>query len=138
MLREIGSVRQDSDRGLRRWFQDEYFDLFVWLDAAGVPLAFQLCYDRNRGEGAITWNGIAGFVHDRVDAGEPSPKRVMTPILRTDGQPPYFRIYNRFLAASSECPAELRAFLIERLHEYRIALYGSPRKPRRARTARDC
>jgi len=138
VLREIGSVRQDSDRGLRRWFQDEYFDLFVWLDAAGTPLAFQLCYERNRGEGAITWNSSAGFVHDRVDAGEPSPKRSMTPMLRADGQPPYFRIYNRFLAASTACPTELRAFVIERLREYRLALYGIPRKPRRARAPRHC
>lgn len=138
MLREIGPVRQDSSRGLRRWFQDDYFDLFVWLDVAGTPLAFQLCYNRNHGEGSITWNSSAGFVHDRVDAGEQSPKRGMTPILRADGQPPYFRIYNRFLTASTGLPAELRAFLVEQLREYRIALYGTPRKPRRARTPRHC
>jgi hypothetical protein len=70
VLREIVSVRQDSDRGLRRWFQDEYFDLFVWLDAAGAPLAFQLCYNRNHGEAAITWNSSAGFIVDSACGAE--------------------------------------------------------------------
>jgi hypothetical protein len=70
MLSEIGYVRQDSDRGLRRWLQDEYLDLFVWLDAARAPIAFQLCYERNRSEGAIPWNSRAGFIVDSACGAE--------------------------------------------------------------------
>ena len=104
MLREIGAARADGSRGLRRWFQDDYFDLYLWHDASGEPIGFQLCYDRNRKEGAITWDRVAGFGHDRVDNGEHIARHPMTPILRSDGVPPYFRIYDRFLAASAECP----------------------------------
>ena len=136
MLRELGSGRQDGNQGTRRWFQDDDFDLYLWFDAAGAPHAFQLCYDRNRNEGAITWDQSGGFGHDRVDSGEQSPKRAMTPILRTDGAAPYFRIYNRFLAASTACPSEVRDFVIARLHEYRLVLYGTPRKPHRKRAGR--
>jgi hypothetical protein len=135
LLREIGTGRKDGNRGFRRWFQDEYFDLYVWYDAADTPLAFQLCYDRTRNEGAITWDDVAGFAHDRVDAREDSPKRAMTPILRAYGTPPYFRVYNRFLEASAACPPALREFLTAKLRAYRIVLYGEPRKPRRPRSA---
>jgi hypothetical protein len=134
MLREIGSGRQDGSRGLRRWFQDDYFDLYVWQDASGALIALQLCYDRNRKEGAITWDGFAGFGHDRVDGGEQSAKHPMTPILRADGAPPYFRIYDRFLTASAGCPQPVRDFAIDRLRDYRIALFGMPRSPRRKRS----
>ena len=136
MLREIGSGRQDGSRGLRRWFQDEYFDLYVWHAASGAPVGMQLCYDRSRREGAITWDERSGFGHDQVDDGEGGPFLNMTPILRADGAPPYFRIYDRFHAASAECPREIRDFVIERLRDFRVALYGTPRKPRRRRIAK--
>ena len=131
MLREIGSGQEDGSRGTRRWFQDEYFDLYVWQDASGAPIAFQLCYARNHREGAITWNQVGEFGHDRVDDGERNPFSTMTPILRADGFPPYFRICDRFLAASVECQQAVRDFVIDRLRAYRLALFGMPRKPRR-------
>ena len=118
---------------MRRWYQDEYFDLYVWHDAAGSPTGFQLCYDRSRNEGAITWDKLGSFGHDQVDDGERDPFSSMTPILRPDGTPPYFRICDRFLAASTDCPQEIRDFVIDRLRAYRIALFGRPRMPRRKR-----
>ena len=134
MLREIGSGRPDGSRGLRRWFQDDYFDLYLWHDPSGVPIGLQLCYDRNRKQGAITWDSLSGFGHDRVDDGQPNPFSRMSPILlATDSPPPYFRVYERFLAASADCPQAVRDFAIDRLRAYRIALFGTPRKPRRKR-----
>lgn len=35
MLQQIQGVRQDGNERERHWFQDDYFDLFVWTDAAG-------------------------------------------------------------------------------------------------------
>ncbi|MGH8635526.1 MAG: hypothetical protein ACREUX_03910 [Burkholderiales bacterium] len=134
-MREIGSVRQDSERGYRRWFQDDYFDLFVWQDAAGRPIAFQLCYDRANAEGAISWSETHGFAHARVDASAKQAKYGMSPILRCDGVAPYFRIYNRFLAAADWDPG-LHRFVVERLREYRRVLFGTRRTPRRRREAR--
>ena len=50
MLQKIRGVRQDNASRERHWFQDDYFYLFVWTDAAGKVLVFQLCYDRLRNE----------------------------------------------------------------------------------------
>ena len=135
-MREIAAVRQDSAAGRRRWFQDDYFDLFVWQDAAGTPVAFQLCYARGANEGAIGWRASDGFSHARIDTGEDGPLTRRTPILRNDATPPYFRIYNRFLAASHGWDPQLRAFMLERLCAYRQALFGTRRRPRRRRPAR--
>jgi hypothetical protein len=131
MLREIGAIRQDSDRGLRRWFQDDYFDLYVWQDAHAAPIAFELCYARGRGEGVIGWKSDAGFRHARVDGGERPAGIAMTPFLRYGDAPPYFRIYHRFLDTTADWEPVLRSFLIERLREYRKVLFGVHRKPRR-------
>lgn len=133
-MREIGPLRQDGARGRRRWFQDDYFDLFVWQDEGERPVAFELCYDRKAIEGAITWSEAKGFAHARVDAGEQSPFVSMTPLHRAGGTLPYFRIYHRFVAATERWQPELRAFLLERLREYRRQLYGTHRTPRRRRT----
>lgn len=130
-LREIGSVRQDTTRGLRRWFQDDYFDLYVWQDERGAAIAFQLCYDRAAGEGAISWSAAEGFAHARVDSGDIPYRHRSTPLLREAGPPPYFRIYNRFLEATKGFDPLLRALVLERLRDYRIVLFGAPRKPRR-------
>lgn len=131
MLREIGSIRQDSTRGNRRWFQDDYFDVYVWQDAAGEPIAFQLCYARDRNEGALSWSAGEGFSHTRVDTGDGLRRHGMTPILRADGSPPYFRIYNRFIETSRDWEPRLREFLVERLRSYRCILFGTRRTPRR-------
>ena len=131
MLREIGAIRQDSKRGNRRWFQDDYFDLYVWQDVQGAPIAFQLCYERNRTEGVISWTAEGGFDHARVDGGEHPSHIAMAPTLRPGGHPPYFRIYSHFLDATTGWDPPLRAFLLEGLREYRKVLFGTHRKPRR-------
>lgn len=131
MLHEIGHIRQDSDRGLRRWFQDDYFDLYTWQDANGALVAFQLCYQRNRDEGVVSWTAAEGFSHARVDSGEHPFKHARSPLLRSDGTPPFFRIYSRFLDATRGFEAALREPLLERLREYRGVLFGRRRKPRR-------
>ena len=131
MLREIGGIRQDSGRGYRRWFQDEYFDLFVWQDEDGTPVAFQLCYARGKTEGVISWASGSGFDHSRVDSGEKPFHHAMAPLLRPAAMPPYFTVYGRLLAATADWDPRLRAFLLERMREYRRVLLGTPRKPRR-------
>jgi hypothetical protein len=135
-VREIAAVRQDSGTGQRRWFQDDYFDLFLWQDRAGTPVAFQLCYARGGNEGAISWRETDGFSHARIDTGEHGPLTRRTPILLADGIPPYFRIYARFLAASRGWDPQLHDFMLERLRAYRQMLFGTHRRPRRRGLAR--
>jgi len=137
MLREIGRVRQDSEHGRRRWFQDDEFDLFVWHAPDDGIIAVQLCYDRQHNERAVSWRRGTGFSHHKVDAGEALPEAKMSPILLADGVVPYFRMFSRFVDASAELEPQLRAFLIERLREYRSAIHGTPRKPRRKKLPGD-
>ena len=67
MLREIRGVEQRNPQRTRRWFQDDYFDLYLWQDRAGEVLRFQLCYERDSPrERALEWERRRGFQHLRV------------------------------------------------------------------------
>ena len=63
MLREIRACVRISPGSLRRWFQDDYFDLFVWLTPArcGERLSARL---RAHAPMSAYWPGPAtdGFV----------------------------------------------------------------------------
>lgn len=136
MLREIGHTRQDGNRGLRRWFQDDYFDLYVWQDDDKAPVAMQLCYDRNHAEGSIVWSQAEGFSHASVESGSRPGSYSMTAILRASSELPYFRVYQRFLNASRDWDHDLRPFVIERLQAFRFHLFGRRRLVRRPHQTR--
>ncbi len=137
MLREIGQARQDNSRRRRRWFQDDYFDLYVWQDDTGIPVAFQLCYDRHDVEGAISWSGDRGYANARVDDGRMAAGVPSTPLLISAPPPPYFQVYQRFLDAVSDWPEpELRSFVSNHLQQYRHHLFGRRRTIRRPGAAR--
>ena len=86
MLQKIRRVRQDDADRERHWFQDDFFDLFAWTDAAGEVIAFQLCYDRLNRERVLAWSDSTGFIHRRIDDGEALPVQKMAPIMVADGQ----------------------------------------------------
>ena len=86
MLQKIRRVRQDDADRERHWFQDDFFDLFAWTDAAGEVIAFQLCYDRPNRERVLAWSEPTGFIHRRIDDGEALPVQKMAPIMVADGQ----------------------------------------------------
>jgi hypothetical protein len=82
MLREIANVRPEPDGTRRRWFSSPYFDLFLFLDAAGGRVTgFHLCYDREGDEHAIVWDGGKAVAHYRVDSCEAGHISSLTPIL---------------------------------------------------------
>jgi hypothetical protein len=110
MLQKIRGVRQDDDSKERSWYQDEYFDLFVWTGPAGEVIAFQLCYDRLGNERVLAWSEAGGFLHRRIDDGEHSPVKNMAPIMVTDGS---------FEADGIAAEFEVRAVAIEpRIREF--------------------
>ena len=81
MLRELSHIT--PDHGLRRrWFEDDYFDLIVWLDARPEIVRFQLCYDKRHDEHALTWQRHEGFTHARIDTGSASVWETRSPTLR--------------------------------------------------------
>ena len=61
MLREVLVVEQNNPTLKRRWFESDYFDLFIWQDPGGAFVRFQLCYDVELNERALVWSDPEGF-----------------------------------------------------------------------------
>lgn len=115
MLREITATRQIPGERRRRWFRSTDMDLVIWLDAAGAPDGFQLCYNRLTDEHALTWNEAPGFTHLAVDDGEgPDLPYKATPVLVADGTFPKAAVCARFAAQAEELPVDLRDYVTAR------------------------
>lgn len=118
-LRELGNTRQVAGEPRRRWFNAADLDLIVWLDERDMPIGFQLCYDKQRGERALTWRSGRGYDHAAVDSGEvgyATYKR--TPILVADGTFDAERVSAIFNGASIELPVHIREFVARALANY--------------------
>lgn len=113
MLKEIHGVADDPP-AQRRWFHDEFFDLFVWQTGGEVTL-FQLCYGVDSSDRALVWDKSRGFFHD----GPPAPDEVVS----------------RFDDAAASLPHELASEIRQKIHEFagrRIAVTARRRTFRRA------
>lgn len=115
MLREILPTSQHPGEPLRRWFYSADFDLYVWQGEAGDILAFQLCYDKGRGEHALYWKRDKGFSHLRVRDGEGSGLSSETPILVADGVFDAAPVLSAFLAEADALPTTIRDFVASRI-----------------------
>jgi hypothetical protein len=102
MLREIQGIG-DEPRTLRRWFHDEYFDLFVWQTDVGEVTLFQLCYGIDASERALIWHRVGGFFHDGTGPDMP---------------PAAEKILARFEVAAQSLPRNVTQTVIERIREY--------------------
>jgi hypothetical protein len=133
MLRELRGVAQRHPSLVRRWFQDDYFDLIVWEDTAGEIARLQLSYARETpGERLLEWRRGRGFQHLKTDAHTPRPGRDDAWALRLDGGFAYAALAERFAAAAAHLPPALRRFVAERMHEFA----HPPRKFRRKNARR--
>jgi hypothetical protein len=125
MMKEIQGVASEPN-ARRRWFHDDYFDLFVWQAPTGEVTSFQLCYGLSSSEQALVWERDAGFYHDgprgRVPTGRNAGKAV-DPMLA------------RFDVAAGELPPELRKTLMERMREYVRSKPEVPSRRQRFRRA---
>jgi hypothetical protein len=119
MLREIRGVRQDDPGAIRRWFQDDYLDLFLWITSQGKVSAFQLAYARTRDERVLSWSRTRGFSHSRVDSGESGPFDSRTPLLIADDVCPIRVVYREFERRSTTLDGRLRTFLMDKLRQGR-------------------
>ncbi len=119
LLYEIANVRQISGEPTRRWFSSLSIDLVVWTAGGQGPVAFQLCYDKDGRERAVTWRVGRGFDHARVDNGENIPGGYKgTPLLVADGPFPKMRVYGEFVRVADRVPASIRTFVARRLRRY--------------------
>jgi len=137
VLREITGVRQDSAEVRRRWFQDDYLDLFVWTDRAGALMAFQLAYDRPGDEHLLEWEHARGYLHRRVDDGRTAEQwGRAAPLLALGKRFPKYRVVGAYDARSAGLEASLRAAVREKLIAFNNARPRSrPRSRFRARNA---
>ncbi|MBN1524413.1 MAG: hypothetical protein JW904_08025 [Spirochaetales bacterium] len=115
MLKEFLAVRQVEGEGTRRWFFDEFFDLIVWYKNNKTISGFQLCYDKQHNERALTWYADSGYTHDRIDPGETPGEPKRTPILVQDGLFDNITIAGRFKQESAGIAPEISKFVYEKL-----------------------
>jgi hypothetical protein len=130
VLREIDSVRQDDPGLARRWFQDDFFDLFVWMRADGSVMAFQLCYDRLGEERVLGWSEGRGFMHKGIDDGEATPLKNRSPILVANGPLAAGLVEREFRASCQALDAGLAAFVLSRVAEAGACRNGGASGPR--------
>jgi hypothetical protein len=113
MMKEILGVADDPP-AKRRWFHDDYFDLFVWQSQGEVTL-IQLCYGEDAKGRALVWDRERGFFQD--------------------GAPASQEVFSRFEDAAAALPEEVRSEVREKMHEFagrRLAVLSRRKRFRRA------
>lgn len=116
MMREILGVAPDV-AARRRWFHDDYFDLFVWQVASGEITSFQLCYGIDSSERALVWQEQRGFFHDGVRGRTPKGEIIGSAVTQGGSSRPD-PVIARFDAAAGGLPNEVRAAVTARIREY--------------------
>jgi len=114
-MREILGVTQETLQR-RRWFHDDYFDLFVTQASDGRVDGFQLCYGLDSTERALVWDRERGYFHDGTD------------LLKAED------IAGRFDSVARELPSEVARVVTRCLQEF--AARGVATPPRRKRFRR--
>ena len=112
MMKEIFGLADDPP-ARRRWFHDEYFDLFVWETGGEVTL-FQLCYGGDSTGRALVWDKSRGLFHD--------------------GPAGAAEFVTQFEEAASTLPQDIRREVREKVHEFagrRLAVRNRRAKFRR-------
>lgn len=119
MLREYPIARQVAGEPRRRWFASERCDLIVWLGEDDRAEGFQLCYDKDLAEHALTWRAQGGFSHMAVDSGEGegAANHKGTPILVPDGRYDAEHILRAFQAEAPSLPPAYSEFVAAKLLE---------------------
>lgn len=131
MLREIRDVLQDDPSSERRWFHDEYFDLFVRQKGDELA-AFELCYGIDSDEQALVWSRSNGYFHD----GTPSSGNFIGARLASGDPLEADPVIARFERAANALPDALHRALLDRLREYALRnAKGAARRKRFRRAA---
>jgi len=119
MLHEIVGLA-DEPPARRRWFHDDYFDLFVWQSLNGEVVQFQLCYGIASSERALVWQRQGGFFHDGHPADRPEPLA---------------NVMARFEDAAPTLPKMIRQSVGSRLYEFEKQASAVPVRRREFRRA---
>lgn len=131
MFREITVSKQASDGPKRRWYQSDYFDLFVFYyrhsERADVKadrefVGMQLCYDIRRKQRTLEWKKSGGFSHFIVNKGGDTmaDHGSSASLLQQGGAFDANAVVDRFMRDSSSLPAIIRQFVLQKLSEYAV------------------
>ena len=121
MLKELIDVAQIPGERRRRWFTDDHFDLIVWFDEGDSISGFQLCYNKEADERALTWKRETLYTHHRVDDGEANTLRNATPILVADGTCDYLGVADRFMQENKIIDQAVADFVLKKILQYEIS-----------------
>ncbi len=124
MLREINLSRHDDPAIKKRWFEDGFFDLFLWFRAdqfsTGQPFHMQLCYGKPAREKAVSWREGHGYFHDGVLSNQPGEMVAKSSILEAGGAFDFSKVNARFLRDSANLDIGVRKFVLEKLHHFAL------------------
>ena len=112
MLNEVPHVTQYEPGQYRRWFHDEYFNLYTWESADGDLRCFQLCYGKDDVRRARRWSPEAGYRHEGVDSPEDKPVRAMSAIFVVDGIFDQAAVAERFERDALALPEKVCGFVL--------------------------
>lgn len=118
MLNEILHVTQRETGKYRRWFQDDFFDLYTWENYQGEMQSFQLCYDISDRQCSLFWTLQNGYRHEGVDTPEHKPGRAMSALLVQRDSVLVEGVISRFEAAALQLPDKIKRFVLEKIHDY--------------------
>lgn len=127
MLREITAANRIDGAFERRWYQDDLFDLYVWLDPRGAITHFQLAYDKPTVEKAIDWKDDVGFMHYRVDQSRMIGGGQTSPVLTMDPRFPKQRVMQQFNESASAIDIGVAAFISRMLRRAPTVYYRDNR-----------
>jgi hypothetical protein len=133
MLREIEGVAGEPSMR-RRWFHDDYFDLFVWQTDKGEVALFQLCYGRESDERALVWHREAGLFHDGRDPAAEARSR-KDKAAGAEATPAVEPITDRFEAAAGGLPKAIRRTVSGRIRDYLDGKVRAASRRKRVRRA---
>ena len=130
MFREISVSKQANDGPKRRWYQSDYFDLFIFyfrhsaradVKADREFVGMQLCYDIRRKQRTLEWKKEGGFSHHKVVKGggdTMSDHGASAALLEQGGDFDAASVVDRFVRESTTLPPIIRQFVLQKLADY--------------------
>ncbi len=118
MFKEFIHVRQDKT-GYRRLFTEKYCDIYLWYTSEidKTLTGFQLVYNLDEDEKALTWTPKEGFSHLGVDL-QRRNQHPQTPILVADGLFEYVTLEQQLKQSYDEASDNDLKFALEKIISY--------------------
>lgn len=130
MFREINISKQSEGGPKRRWYQSDYFDLYIFYVrhsersdkyADREFVGMQLCYDIRRNQRTLEWKKVEGFAHHVVKKGGGdtlSDHGASAALLQKGGEFDAAKVVDRFMSDSGGLPGIVKTFVLQKLAEY--------------------